>query len=182
MGHFSETVPTKIYTIYTYLHLYVSCIFTNYRIIECQLRQNGVAICERPPTQIWGECPQLTVSDCLIRNIACQLQLLDISESSYVIIGIKYAVVLYCGSVTPDGWCNMRQNHAKIINCTKEDLDWNPRKATLLYLLKSLTHNHSTRAGPVRTRCVIIGTFDGKWEGRTSVRKRWLFTNAAHFA
>ena len=30
--------------------------------------------------------------------------------------------------------------------------------------LKSLTHNHSTRAGPVRTRCAMIGVFDRKWK------------------
>ena len=31
--------------------------------------------------------------------------------------------------------------------------------------LKSLTHNHSTRAGPVRIHCVMAGMFDRKWKG-----------------
>ena len=38
---------------------------------------------------------------------------------------------------------------------------------------KSLTHNHSTRAGPVKIRCVMTGVFDRKWEGCDSVPKHW---------
>ena len=41
--------------------------------------------------------------------------------------------------------------------------------------LKSLTHNHTTRAGPVRIRCVMRGMFERKWKGRASVPKHWKF-------
>ena len=41
--------------------------------------------------------------------------------------------------------------------------------------LKSLTHNHTTRAGPVRIRCVMRGMFERKWKGRASVPKHWEF-------
>ena len=37
----------------------------------------------------------------------------------------------------------------------------------------SLTHNNSTRAGPVRIRCVIMGMFDRKWNDFVS----WSFGN-----
>ena len=36
---------------------------------------------------------------------------------------------------------------------------------------KSLTHNHSTRAGPAKIRCVMTGVFYRKWEGCASVPK-----------
>ena len=38
---------------------------------------------------------------------------------------------------------------------------------------KSLTHNHSTRAGPVKTHCVMTGVFHRKWEDCASVPKHW---------
>ena len=38
---------------------------------------------------------------------------------------------------------------------------------------KSLTHNHLTRAGPVKIRCAMTGMFDRKWEGCVSVPKHW---------
>ena len=41
--------------------------------------------------------------------------------------------------------------------------------------LKSLTHNHSTRAGPVRNHCVMTGVFGRKWKGCASVPKHWGF-------
>ena len=41
--------------------------------------------------------------------------------------------------------------------------------------LKSLTHNHSTRAGPVRIHCVMAGVFGRKWKGCASVPKHWGF-------
>ena len=41
--------------------------------------------------------------------------------------------------------------------------------------LKSLTHNHSTRAGPVRIHCVMTGVFGRKWKGCASVPKHWGF-------
>ena len=37
--------------------------------------------------------------------------------------------------------------------------------------LKSLTHNHSTRAGPVRIHCVITGMFDRDRKGHPGVIK-----------
>ena len=39
---------------------------------------------------------------------------------------------------------------------------------------KSLAHNHSTRAGPAKIRCVMTGVFDRKWEGCASVPKHWI--------
>ena len=50
--------------------------------------------------------------------------------------------------------------------------------------LKSLTHNHSTRAGPVRIHCVMTGVFGGKWKGCASVPKHWtskIFANFDHW-
>ena len=41
--------------------------------------------------------------------------------------------------------------------------------------LKSLTHNHSTRAEPVRIHCVMTGVFGRKWKGCASVPKHWGF-------
>ena len=41
--------------------------------------------------------------------------------------------------------------------------------------LKSLTHNHSTRAGPVRIHCVMTGVFGRKWKDCASVPKHWGF-------
>ena len=41
--------------------------------------------------------------------------------------------------------------------------------------LKSLTHNHSTRAGPVKIHCVMTGVFGRKWKGCASVPKHWGF-------
>ena len=41
--------------------------------------------------------------------------------------------------------------------------------------LKSLTHNHSTRAGPVRIHCVTMGVFGRKWKGCASAPKHWGF-------
>ena len=38
---------------------------------------------------------------------------------------------------------------------------------------KSLTHNHSTHADPVKIRCVMTGVFDRKWEGCASIPKHW---------
>ena len=38
---------------------------------------------------------------------------------------------------------------------------------------KSLTHNYSTRASPVKIRCVMTGVFDRKWEGCARVPKHW---------
>ena len=41
--------------------------------------------------------------------------------------------------------------------------------------VKSLTHNHSTRADPVRIHCVMTGVFGRKWKGCASVPKHWGF-------
>ena len=41
--------------------------------------------------------------------------------------------------------------------------------------LTSLTHNHSTSAGPVRIHCVMTGVFGRKWKGCASVPKHWGF-------
>ena len=53
-----------------------------------------------------------------------------------------------------------------------------------LLWLKSLTHNHSTRAGPVRIHYVMTGVFGGKWKGCASVPKHWtskIFANFDHW-
>ena len=39
--------------------------------------------------------------------------------------------------------------------------------------MKSFTHDHSTRAGPVWIHCVLTCMFDRKWKGRASVPKHW---------
>ena len=43
--------------------------------------------------------------------------------------------------------------------------------------LKSLTHNHSTCASPVRVHCVTTGMYDRKRKGRASVPKHWNCLN-----
>ena len=44
-----------------------------------------------------------------------------------------------------------------------------------LLWLKSLTHSHSTRAGPLKIHGVMTGVFGRKWKGCASVQKHWGF-------
>ena len=41
--------------------------------------------------------------------------------------------------------------------------------------LKSLTHDHSTHAGPARIHCVMTGMFNKEWKGCVIVPKHWEF-------